>query len=218
LQETDADVVALVELSKINAARLERDFADMYPHQVLVGDGTRGKGLLSRYPILSSEVFRIETERPNIHAILDVKASPVEVYVVHPPSPDFNRALNFYVPDPANRAEVELLMARAAVDSPNTPSLLLGDFNFTDQSPTYRYIRDHGYRDAFRERGFGFGGTFRQRYLYLGGGQYVWLWRDPAITRIDYIWYSPQFTPVRAFVGGKGYSDHAAVIADLRLR
>lgn len=215
LRELDADVVALVELNKINADRLERDLANAYPYRVLEGGGTHGKGLLSRYPIGEHNVFQIATDRPNIHAVLQVGQAHVNVYVVHPPSPDFNRRLNFYTPDPANRAEIEHLIAEAPG---NTPALLLGDFNFTDQSPVYRIIRRQGYQDAFREAGYGFGGTFHQRAFPVGGGRSIWLWRDPAVARIDYVWHSSHFTAARAFVGSANRSDHAPVIADLRLR
>lgn len=209
------DIMALIELSPDNAAVIDDTLSALYPHRVVVGDGVGGKALLSRYPIIQSESFTLRTDRPNIEAMLQTPSGPMTVFVAHPPSPDFTRSLNFYAPDPDNRAEIDMLLARADA---TPPTLLLGDFNITDQSAAYASIRQAGYTDSFREVGFGFGTTYHQHALGVGGGRYIWLWRDPAIVRIDYIWHSDHFRTLTAQVGPNLRSDHRPVSAHLVLR
>lgn len=215
IQANEPDVVSLVELSHINATMLAESLAESYPYQILNGGSVEGKGLLSRYPIVAHDLFTLYTDRPNIEATLDINGHEVVVYVVHPPSPDASASWNFYAPDPNNPAEIAALLARAPSD---VPVLLLGDFNFTDQSPTYAAIHEAGYADSFREAGTGFGGTFYQHVVPIGAGRYIWLWRDPPIARIDYIWHSSHFHTVFATTGTESHSDHVPVIADLTLQ
>lgn len=215
IREYDPDIVSLVELSKLSQRDLAVRLGNVYPYQIATGEDSAGdKALLSKYPITDHQIFNLLTERPNIHATLNLGGRTVSVFVVHPPSPDVQRSINFYLPDVNHRPEVEMLLSRA---NSAEPTLLLGDFNLTDQSPVYGLIRSSGYRDAFRQSGFGFGGTFFLRAVPVSKHRYLWLWRDPPIARIDYVWHSNHFYALQSWVGPETYSDHKPLFAELQL-
>lgn len=201
LAQSDVDIIALIELGELNGQVISEALLQDYPYQVIRGKDVAGKAILSRYPIVGQDVFTLRTQRPNLEAQVQVGQQTITVYAVHPPAPDEQRGLNFYVVDPDNGAEIDMLLQR--VDA-LVPTLLLGDFNTTEHSPAYRHMRRAGLADAYRTAGFGFGDTYFVRGLPL--------------TRIDYIWHTPHLIPVYAHVGERLGSDHAAVIADFRLR
>jgi endonuclease/exonuclease/phosphatase (EEP) superfamily protein YafD len=86
------------------------------------------------------------------------------------------------------------------------PVILGGDLNATPSSLVCRALESAGLRNAFRAAGLGYGYTFghltRLRHSYL---------------RIDHIYASREWEPIRCFTGGKQASDHRPVIADLFL-
>ena len=97
-------------------------------------------------------------------------------------------------------ANVRALLSR--LETVDTPVIVIGDFNLTDQHSSYRAITNH-LRDAHTESGWGMG--FTARYVPLG----LPLWR------IDYIFHSPQMMALRTVLGEYGASDHRPVIAEL---
>lgn len=215
LRREDADVVGLVELSAASADEITMHLRDLYPYRVVRGEGVPGKALLSKYPFVTWEVFTLQTDRPNIHATLDVDGQLVDVFVAHPPSPDLSRSLNFYATDPNNIIEVQALLARV---DPARPTVMLGDFNFTDQSIAHRTIRQAGFADAYQQAGRGFGGTVYGRSVRISRRLRWYAWRDPAIARIDYVFFSaPHFRAVSAATGEPIRSDHKPVRATLQV-
>ena len=84
------------------------------------------------------------------------------------------------------------------------PFVLLGDFNSTPDSWTYRQLSE-GLQDAFRLTGAGWGGTYHARW---------------PIVRIDFVLLGPEFEPVHAFVADPypSSSDHRPLVARFRWR
>jgi endonuclease/exonuclease/phosphatase (EEP) superfamily protein YafD len=81
---------------------------------------------------------------------------------------------------------------------PNTPTLFGGDFNAPASDVVHRRLaRD--FTDAFAAAGTGWGNTFQRRL---------------PILRIDHIYCTRHFTPVRSCVFASRHSDHRMVIAD----
>lgn len=91
---------------------------------------------------------------------------------------------------------------REIIDSTPHPVLLMGDFNDTPSSYTYRMMKGR-MNDSFREAGNGFGATFRG---ILG------------VLRIDYIFYDDSFRCVGFRTLDDQLSDHKLVAADLCYR
>ena len=84
--------------------------------------------------------------------------------------------------------------------------IVAGDFNAPPQSVFSRMMADLGLVDAFAEAGRGYGYTFGHTLL------------DRPFLRIDRIFVSSHFVPIRTTVGGANGSDHRPVMADLAFR
>jgi len=208
LRSSEADIIALQEVTGEQAAAVERDLRDLYPYQVLYGYGVPGKGLLSRYPILEEELFYLQAQRlPHLRATLAVDgAGPalqtvsITVIIAHPPPPGLSRGV--YCIHPYAAAEIASL---AQMTTASGPGILMGDFNLTDQNDNYALLSEAGLTDAFRAAGWGFGTT--------------WSARRPGplrlLVRLDYVWYSVHFRAIRSWVGPDAGSDHLPVLAQL---
>jgi len=199
LLASNADLIALVEVSAWQATELGQDPAllQAYPYRFLYGDGSAGKGLFSRYPILEHTLFELEIKRPHLLAKVDVQGQVLTLLISHPPRPGFRANGKIFGDHPAFEAEIGGMLAHI---DPHTPTLLVGDLNMVDQNPNHRRLRAAGFSDAFRAAGWGFGATYPAKL---------------PLVRIDYIWSSPHFIPLASAVGGDGGSDHLPIISDL---
>lgn len=202
LRESDADIIALEELTIWQAADLETTLQEAYPYRALHGNSIYGKGLLSRYPILEeSGPIRLHTFMTHMVATLDVDGQPLTVIIAHSPRPIFIGTGYFY--PPGTSADYHAL---AALATSGEPTLMLGDFNANDQSNLYRLLKDAGLHDTFCEAGWGFGSTYPQAQGII---------MIPPLVRIDYIWHTDHFTASQAWVGPDAGSDHRPLLAEL---
>jgi vancomycin resistance protein VanJ len=86
-------------------------------------------------------------------------------------------------------------------------TIMIGDLNFTDQNKRYIPFERAGLIDAFRAAGWGFGLTCPKR---------TWPGKPSLpLTRIDYVFVTGGFYPVRAWVGPDGGPDNLPVLAIL---
>jgi endonuclease/exonuclease/phosphatase (EEP) superfamily protein YafD len=97
----------------------------------------------------------------------------------------------------------ELLLTQQILDKttnfPNTPTIFGGDFNAPASDIVHRQLtRD--FVDSFATAGTGWGDTFHRRF---------------PILRIDHIYATRHFTPVRCCTFTTKHSDHRMVVADL---
>jgi endonuclease/exonuclease/phosphatase family metal-dependent hydrolase len=92
-------------------------------------------------------------------------------------------------------------MVRTQLDSCHYPMVICGDFNDVPNSYTYFHIRGK-LQDAFISRCFGVGRSYVQI--------------SPTL-RIDYIFPSKDFTVIQTMKQVSPYSDHHAMLTDLRL-
>jgi vancomycin resistance protein VanJ len=215
LRESDADVIALQEMSYKAALRFEAKVADLYPYRALhpVSSPYHGRGVLSRFPLLNDhawqETFPIPVRLQRIE--IDVDGTIITLYNFHaPPSvPIFQGAI-----DVRPRAQqIADMLALAAADS--GPILLMGDFNTTDMDENYRRITAN-FADTFREVGWGMGFTNPdwQHDNPRRGASFM-----PMYQRIDYVFHNQFFIPVEARVWpSSGGSDHRPLFAVLALK
>lgn len=82
---------------------------------------------------------------------------------------------------------------------PTAPVILGGDFNAPASDVVHRQL-NHDFLDAFTEAGTGWGNTFHRRL---------------PILRIDHIYATRHFTPIRCRAVETRHSDHRFVVADL---
>jgi len=80
------------------------------------------------------------------------------------------------------------------------PVVITGDLNDVPNSYTYFKVRG-SLKDAFLEKGYGIGRTFRSL--------------SPTL-RIDYIFTDPRFSVAQFKREKKNYSDHYMIVADIR--
>jgi endonuclease/exonuclease/phosphatase (EEP) superfamily protein YafD len=202
LRASDADVIALQELSKPDADAIELGLKDVYPHQVLYGLGVAGSGILSRTPIRSHEFLALTPARPFPKSVIEFAGGELTVIGVHAQA--WVGPAGSWVADVRNFPELAQLAAL------NAPALIVGDFNTTEHSHAYRAFPAAGLVDAYRSTNTDFGFTFPINGRYRGIPGF-------PIARIDHVWHTPDFVPVRAWVGADGGSDHYPLFAELVL-
>jgi vancomycin resistance protein VanJ len=201
LRAAGADLIGLQEITAAQAAALERDLADLYPYRVLYGEGIPGKGLLSKFPLRAVERLSLYPHRPDLRATVELPGGPLQCIVAHPRPPGFH--WNGFYMNALSRTQIATLIALATA---GPPTILLGDFNLTEQTRLYAQIHSAGLIDAFQTAGKGRGWTLPTRYYALP--------LTPML-RIDYIWHTPHLHATAAWVGNKTGSDHLPVLARL---
>lgn len=203
ISKLDSDLIGVAEYEPTESTELFDQLTDSYPFHVFY-PGDTDVGLLSRYPILSQQfIAPPDTRSPFIRALVDIQGTPVVVYVVHLTSPEMS--LPFTYDDSARNREVAMVVDRLREET--GPTLVLGDFNLSDQSDAYQSL-DHVLTDAFREAGRGLGFTFPSQRRFI-----------PPLIRIDYVWHSDHFVTHDAWVEqDSGTSDHLPVTAVVALK
>lgn len=89
---------------------------------------------------------------------------------------------------------------RSEIQKSPYPVIIMGDFNDVPVSYTYFTIRGENLRDAFLDRGWGFGSTYTEFLPLL---------------RIDYILCTQTFKVLQSTVIKNKISDHLPIIADM---
>lgn len=178
-----------------------------------------GQAIMSRYPIIDHEYVRFPSSGNDyLRADIDYEGDTIRVFSVHFQTTGVSSLKARYETDSAQKVPLDVLLRelehnnrlratqvneiRGKIDSTKYPVLVLGDFNDTPSSYTYRYVKG-GMKDAFREAGEGFGSTFR-------GFQ--------GVLRIDYIFCSPIFDVKKFRRLHDNVSDHLMITADLYLK
>ncbi len=205
----DADIVALQELSFPVAAMAHASLSEAYPYRVLepapTGSGD-GLGILSRFPIDQASTHDAYRGQ---HVQVRVSGKRVTLINVHlnvPFKEDSRgapRLRNFH-PDQREH-QMDLLLADVAGDG---PLVVLGDFNLSDNEPSYRRLAA-SMTDAYRRTQAGFGFSYPVQKHYRGVPV-------PPLARIDYVWLK-ELEPYSAALDCQTSSDHCALIADLAL-
>lgn len=203
IRESNADVVAIQELSPWMAEAIDAQLAADYPYRALHPQADfSGQGVLSRYPIRSDDFWQINLGHQRVE--LDWNGQPLVLFNVHPVHP--LRGLRY---DGESRAEeVTDVLDRAGLET--LPVVIAGDFNMTDFSADYARVAQL-YSDSFREVGWGMGFTFPEFANVTGIAL-------PPIARIDYIFYNADFQALEAqVIAQSGGSDHRPLFAVLAL-
>lgn len=191
---------------------------DIYPHQVRqIADvlyGGRGdyrthqtNGIVTRWKI-QREIRNPDPHNRNEQVTIRLpNGSDIEVVNVHLQTAATDLRLwrkSAWIGHRDNRVlrYKELSLVQQVLEQttsfPNTPTLFGGDFNAPASDVVHRRLaRD--FTDAFAAAGTGWGNTFQRRF---------------PILRIDHLYATRHFTPVRSRAFTTRYSDHRMVIAD----
>lgn len=185
-----------------------------YPYQFIhfkEAGNKLGHAIFSKYPLINKGGFDFNDSHNNtIYADAIVGGDTIRIYNLHLeslgilPSVSFlqnrdteklkNRISETFV---AQEKQIELILNHKS-KSPY-PAILLGDFNNTPFSYTYRKLK-RDMKDAFLKRGNGLGTT----YLF-----------DSYPMRIDYILLSRDMDVVKFKTIKKSFSDHYPVTATI---
>lgn len=213
LYYAEADIIGLQELAEDQAEAIERYLYAAYPYRILHPDGFAGKGLLSKFPIVTSERHAFARGRPDLSAMVEIGQRLVRVVVAHPRPPRVSMSGTSF--DPITLRQIQEV---AKLATRGLPSLVLGDFNMTDRQPEHSILTAAGLIDAFNEVGSSVN-SFPKRignpHRFGVRTQNIGL---PPVIRIDYIWYTREFIARSAGLGQDAGSDHLPVIAEIAWR
>ncbi|MEG3934965.1 MULTISPECIES: endonuclease/exonuclease/phosphatase family protein [unclassified Microcoleus] len=217
IQKQKPDIIFLQEIVSKHTERAFTWLKADYPYQI----GTPPVGILSKYPIVSSEILHLAGHRETQQrAIIKFNEQEVVIYNMQATGPWFKRYrigrfLQIPVYTYGKRApEIQDLVQR--VERETLPVIVAGDFNMTDETQDYDSVQKV-LQDAFRKSGFGFGFTWPHGWeLKFLVKRSNWRLNYP-VCRIDYIWYSKQWGAKSSSVLEATESDHLPVAAELIL-
>ncbi|MFI5677233.1 endonuclease/exonuclease/phosphatase family protein [Streptomyces cellulosae] len=190
------DVVFVEECEYTCAATLERDLGAAYPHRrAVVAGGSEGSVILSRFPLRPTGGLPGAMAMPG--ALADVDGNPVRLQLAHP-MPPLPGQLGVW------RRELGELRDFAAAHA-DTPTVLAGDFNASQDHAAFRRILDTGLRDCARLAGAGRTPTWPARTTPTLGAQ------------IDHVLVSRQFSARDARFLDLADTDHRALLVDITL-
>ncbi len=215
LRASDADIIGIEELNRRQARLLEEGLDDAYPFSAFFGDSYEGRGLLSRYPLVSAELVHFIPDRPDVLASVDTGQLLLTVIVGHPRPQIMRRGRVMF-----QTASLRQLLGLGQLARQQSPAVLMGDFNMSPRHPGYLRFQRLGLTDAFAVAGSGRGSTFPIRLGVAGTGPDREHRRKiPVIPvkRFDHIWHTPDLTTERAWIGPDAGSDHASVMARIIL-
>jgi endonuclease/exonuclease/phosphatase (EEP) superfamily protein YafD len=207
LRATDADIVALQELTPYWARKLA-DLQDVYPYvtpPLLPWRSTTV--ILSKHPFVEANVLRAppgtvtgKWNRP-LRAVVDVAGQRVAVHAVHPETPRSPEQWEM-----RNRYLAWLGQKVQRLDG-DRPRIVLGDFNAAPWSP---FLQDFEAATGTRQAAAGLRWPTRQPLILAP--HLSWLGAP-----VDHVLLSPELEAAEFGVGRDVRSDHLPVLADIRL-
>lgn len=214
ITDLQPDIIALQEVGRGMDKKFDAEYRDVYPYQTVYGAGrSNSLALLSRFPILETQVSAGIWECRCLHAVIDLEGRSIHLLVVHIPSPllyiaRYKRLPEIRLFDNEHQTPAfDMLLEK--IDSIQAPLLVMGDLNTAERQPNYRRLR-HYLEEAFGAAGWGMGYTFPAHAQHLG-------FDLPAFVRIDHILYNTAWRAPSAWTGRLAASDHRYVVADLVL-
>jgi vancomycin resistance protein VanJ len=213
LRGTDAELIALQEVTPGDAARLVAQLGADFPHHAEAPHvGAHGYALFSRYPLDDVTLVRFPGKLPFAQcATVRLPDGPLPTCNVHLSAPVKELGdLHSRWPDPqglernAERRRREWRAVEAELErrGGQARALALGDFNSLEVEPLYGEVRAH-FVDAFRQTRLSWGATWPH------------LASTPPFARIDYVFTRGALAPRHAEVVRASGSDHLAVAAVL---
>lgn len=202
------DVLVLQEVFAERRTQIQAGLGERYPHtEAFESPGVGAVMVLSRFPIVDVVDVGDASERSRTTGVVrvDVDGRPLQIVPVHliSPCPTCGTSMleRLELEGDVRRAEIGSVLDALEAD---VPAVVAGDLNSNDRSEPYRRLVAAGFDDPQRAVGDGMGFTWPN-----DGRLGPWLRIDWVMTR--------GLTPVTAFVGGGGPSDHRPVVVDLAL-
>jgi endonuclease/exonuclease/phosphatase (EEP) superfamily protein YafD len=199
--QQDADVVFLQETNERWEQNLRARLGGAYPHIAFKhGPAAGGLGVLSKLPIERIEYLEPTSWFPAARVVIASPIGRLQVLNVHlrPPVSDRGSVVSGYFnTPPVRRGEVKSF---AKSLDPMLPTLIVGDFNESEDGQALRWLRGRGYTSALPE---------------FSPKSQTWRWRTRYLSlhgRYDHLCYDTRLTPLRVEVRNAGRSDHLPVV------
>jgi len=142
IRDRKPDIVFVEECEYTCQATLRREFGTDYPYRrAVAAGGSEGSIILSRFPLRATEGVSGTMGMPG--AVADVRGHAVRLQLAHPMPP---------LPGQVDvwRRELGRLRDVAATAGRQTPTVVAGDFNASQDHAAFRRILDAGMSDAAR--------------------------------------------------------------------
>jgi vancomycin resistance protein VanJ len=213
IEREEPDIIFLQETIRQHTKRAFTQLKADYPYQV----GTPPVRILSKYPILSSEILHL-ANHPETQQRATIKFNRQEIVIYNMqatgPSVKMSTILPF-IKIPVYKykqrfPEIQDLVKR--IQKETLPVIVAGDFNMTDENQDY-YSVQQVLQDSFLKAGFGFGFTWPHGFF----AQRLNLKLTYPLCRIDYIWHSKHWVAKSSSVLAATESDHLPIAAELIL-
>jgi vancomycin resistance protein VanJ len=213
LDSSQAEVLALQEVTSLHEKHLSEALAQRYPYRWYYAP--TGLAIYSAHPILSRKIYPAHPW-PVQSAVIQVRDRPVHLLNAHLARAgilhflstlDVGQMRNFAAARAAQVAQIE-----DAIRETVLPAIVACDGNMTDLTSAYAQLTAN-LQDAFRGRGWGLGHTF-----LLPRGFEIRTPINLPVQRIDYLFHSPDIrvTEVQVITGDSG-SDHRPLWAEFDL-
>lgn len=199
--EADADVVVIHEYTPRWQAILDPALA-AWQHRLLEPRlHNFGTAIYSKLPLLEADA-KLELgalDYPACRVVIEIEGQPVALYAVHLLPP---RKLDYLLGQRRQLRDLSRWLIREKL-----PSLVVGDFNFTQYGPYQRVLTGLGLREAHALAGGGLGSTWPVLDFL------PWF---PGF-RIDHIYLSSALTCSSLRTGSVAGSDHYSLVAEVGL-
>lgn len=194
IESAQPDIISLQELGDFQAAAFEEKLKN-YPHRHLLGShglSCEGVGIMSRFPILRSEVCQFGLNFPALATDVQTPGGVVTVIVAHPWPPS-NEVM-------WRGQHVWVEGAIGIVKKTKNPVILAGDLNSTQWGTVFRDLMEGtGLIDT--SQGYGIQPTWPAMFHYG--------------IALDHVLVSSQFRTRSHILGPDIGSDHLPVIVEL---
>jgi endonuclease/exonuclease/phosphatase family metal-dependent hydrolase len=205
----DADVICLQESTPAWEEYLRQRLKQKYPHIIFHHEPyAGGLAILSRYPM--TELLYEKPPAGWLHGLgvkIETDLGAVKLLSVHlrPAAAGNGGHWNYFLLPRVHPKEMDYLYTHLQFAGQPAPTIVLGDFNESDDGNAMQYLRKQGLIDSL--------GQF-DRDTKTWHGEYALV---KLSERCDHILYSPELKCLDAAVVKKGASDHFPVVAVMEM-
>lgn len=212
VNDTNADVIAVQEITNVQQAEFVKRMSVTYPHYYVskpIYGGTTA--LFSKLVLSNIQELDFNIDRPAVLADVTHDGEVLTVVSAHlnpsfwayhdQPLLEIPGNYHQYIKDQNTQALMIIDAVKARAES--SAAVLACDCNSQETASTNKHLRAY-FKDAFRTLGFQFGTPAEEPFTF-----------ERKLSHIDYLWFSGRLHPSTVYraIDTAG-SDHAPIVAD----
>lgn len=219
---SDAEIIAFQELTTPSSQAISTHFREVYPYQAIEPpqktETNSWNGFISKFPISSISTLPGIWMSPPIVCRVNYRGIPITLVNIHTHPTKIGAKKTSEISKASRIRRDQILRLTDFLSHLDTPYIVMGDFNTTDQNLIYHQLTKQ-MNDTWLMAGKGPGFTFGLRPHTFGNQLSLPALPIPKwILRIDYIFCSKDIHTIHAYTGIlDGKSDHRPIIATLYL-